>query len=137
MKYTQPFAQQPFVTNLSLLLARIGLAAIFVLSGMNKIQFYDANAQFLASGGLPTFLLPLVIIFELIGGLMILAGSFTQILAIAFAGFSVITAVLYHNNLADQMQFIMFFKNIAMAGGFLALAANGAGKFSIDAKVNK
>ena len=116
------------------LLGRVGLAVIFLLAGMNKIQYYETNAQFLASGGLPAELLPLVIAFELIGAILLVVGYQTRLAALAFAGFSVVTALLYHNNLADQMQFLLFFKNIAMAGGFLVVAAHGAGEFSIDAR---
>lgn len=113
---------------------RIALAAIFLLAGVNKIQYYEGNAQFLASGGLPEFLLPLVILFEIAGALALILGYKVRLVALAFAGFNVVTAALYHNNLADQMQFFMFFKNIAMAGGFLVLAANGAGRYSLDAR---
>lgn len=116
------------------LAGRVGLAAIFALAGMNKIQHYDANAQFLASDGLPAELLPLVILFELVAAAFVIVGFQTRITALALAGFSVVTALLYHSNLGDQMQFLFFFKNIAMAGGFLVLAANGAGKLSIDAR---
>lgn len=116
------------------LIGRIGLAAIFLLAGINKIQYFEANAQFLASGGLPEFLLPFVIAFEIGGALALIAGFQIRLAAIAFAGFSIVTAALYHNNLSDQMQFLLFFKNIAMAGGFLILAANGAGKYSLDAR---
>jgi putative oxidoreductase len=119
------------------LLARVFLAAIFLLAALNKIQYFDGNAQYLASAGLPESLLPLVIAFELIGGLFILAGFLAELTALAFAVFSVVTALLYHNNLGDQMQFLMFFKNIAIAGGFLMLAAKGAGKYSVDNKISK
>ena len=115
------------------LAGRVGLAAIFLLAGINKIQYFEANAQFLASGGLPEFLLPFVIAFEIGGALALIAGFQVRLAAFAFAGFSVVTALLYHNNLADQMQFLMFFKNIAMAGGFLVVVAHGAGQYSIDA----
>ncbi|PAY01894.1 hypothetical protein CKO50_07435 [Pseudoalteromonas sp. HM-SA03] len=117
------------------LFGRVGLSAIFILAVINKIQYFEGNAAYMASSGLPSELLPLVIAFELIGGLFILAGAFTQLTAIVFAGFSIVSALLFHFDLADQMQFLMFFKNIAMAGGFLALAASGAGKFSIDSKL--
>lgn len=125
------------LSNAANLLGRVGLSVIFILAGMNKIQYFEGNAQYLASGGLPEFLLPLVIAFELIGGLFILAGALTQLTAMAFAGFCVVSALVFHNNLADQMQFFMFFKNIAMAGGFLALASTGAGRFSVDHKLAK
>ncbi|WP_416308579.1 DoxX family protein [Neptunicella sp. SCSIO 80796] len=120
------------LSSVASLLGRIGLSAIFILSALNKIQYFEGNAQYLASGGLPEGLLPLVIVFELVSGVFVLAGFFTQITAITLAGFSIVSALLFHFNLGDQIQFIMFFKNIAMAGGFMALAAAGAGKFSLD-----
>ena len=101
---------------------------------MNKIQYYEGNAQYLASGGLPEWLLPVVIAFELVGAAALIIGYRTRLVALAFAAFSVLAAALYHNNLADQMQFLMFFKNIAIAGGFLVVAAHGAGPISVDAR---
>lgn len=114
------------------LLGRIGLAAIFLLAGMNKITNYAGSAQFLASSGLPEQLLPLVIVFEIVGALAIILGFQTRISAFLLAGFCAVTALLYHNNLSNQVQFLMFFKNIGMAGGFLVLSAHGADRFSID-----
>ncbi|MEI5637909.1 MULTISPECIES: DoxX family protein [unclassified Pseudoalteromonas] len=124
----------PFAALLTLL-GRVGLAAIFTLAAVNKIQYYDGNAAYMAASGLPGELLPLVIAFELVGGVFILFGVLTQLTALAFALFSVVSALLFHFDLADQMQFLMFFKNIAMAGGFLALAVSGAGQWSIDHKL--
>jgi len=121
----------PTVADLA---GRIGLAAIFLLAGINKIQNYEGSAQYLAYGGLPESLLPLVILFEVGTALALIAGFQVRLVALTLAGFSVVTAALYHNDLADQIQFIMFFKNIAMAGGFLLLAANGAGRWSLDAR---
>lgn len=115
-----------------LLAGRIGLAAIFILAGLNKIQYFDGNAQYMASAGLPAELLPLVIVLEIGAGALLVTGLLTQLSALLLAGFSVVSGLLFHFNLADQMQFIMFFKNIAMAGGFFALATIGAGKFSLD-----
>ncbi|WP_322618998.1 DoxX family protein [Arenimonas daejeonensis] len=82
--------------------------------------------------GVPGGLLPLVIFAEIVGGLALAAGLFTRWAALGLAVFSVASAFLFHFQLADQMQFINFFKNIAIAGGFLVLAAHGAGKFSVD-----
>jgi putative oxidoreductase len=82
--------------------------------------------------GVPSALLPLVIFAEIAGGLAILSGFLTRWAAIGLAVFSVASAFLFHFELVDQMQFINFFKNVAMAGGFLVLAAHGAGAFSID-----
>lgn len=116
------------------LLGRAGLAAIFLLAGVSKIQAYDGNAAYMASAGIPGELLPLVILFEIGSALAILLGYQTRLCALAVAGFTLLTALMFHNNLADQMQFLMFWKNVAIAGGFLVLAANGAGRYSLDAR---
>lgn len=120
--------------NTSLLLGRLGLSAIFILAGMNKIQNYDGTQAYMSAMGVSPEMLPMVIALEVVGGLLILLGGFTQLLAIALAGFSIVSALLFHLDLGDQMQFILFFKNIAMAGGFMALAASGAGAYSLDVK---
>lgn len=116
------------------LAGRLGLAAIFLLAGINKIQAYEMSAQYMASGGLPGALLPAVIAFEIIGALLLIVGYKTRWIALLFAGFTALTAIMFHNNLGDQVQFQMFFKNIAITGGFLVLAAHGAGKYSLDAR---
>ena len=117
----------------SSLIGRFGLSLIFILSGIAKISAYAGTQQYMAAAGVPGFLLPFVIALEVGGGLAILAGLFTRQAAIALALFSVASALLFHANLADQNQFIHFMKNIAIAGGFLTLAAHGAGAISVDA----
>ena len=86
--------------------------------------------------GVPRDLLPLVIILEVIGVLAIFIGYQTKLVAFLLAGFSIVSAVLFHNNFADQVQATMFMKNIAIAGGFLFLVVNGAGPFSVDNKLS-
>ncbi|MEL7401785.1 MAG: DoxX family protein, partial [Pseudomonadota bacterium] len=75
-----------------------------------------------------------VIAFELLAGLAILIGFQTRLVALAIAGFTLLTALMFHLDFSDQMQFLMFWKNVAIAGGFLVLAANGAGRLSLDAR---
>lgn len=115
------------------LFGRLGLSLIFIISGWGKIAGYAATQQYMEAMGVPGSLLPLVIALELGGGLAILAGGFTRAIALALAAFSLASAVLFHGNLGDATQAIMFWKNVAMAGGFLMLAANGAGALSLDA----
>lgn len=79
-------------------------------------------------------LLPLVILLEVGGGLAIIAGWQTRIISIALAVFTVVAAVIFHNNFSDQMQMIMFMKNVAIAGGFILLAVHGAGGYSLDSR---
>jgi putative oxidoreductase len=115
------------------LLGRAGLSLIFIISGWGKLAGYAATQQYMESMGVPGALLPLVIALELGGGLAILAGAQTRWIAIAIALFSLASAAIFHADFADQMQAISFWKNVAMAGGFLVLAANGPGSLSLDA----
>ncbi len=114
------------------LLGRLGLSLIFIISGWGKIAGYAATQQYMEAMGVPGVLLPLVIALELGGGLAILGGIFTRWFALALAGFSLIAAVIFHGNLGDAMQAILFWKNLAIAGGLLALASSGAGALSFD-----
>ncbi len=119
-----------------LLIARILLALIFILAGLNKFGNIAGTAGYIGSVGLPmgTLLAWGTAIFEVVAGIAILIGFQTKRAAWALAAFCVVSAAIFHNNLGDQMQFILFMKNIAMAGGFLALSAAGAGSLSADAK---
>jgi putative oxidoreductase len=119
------------------LLGRLGLSLIFIISGWGKIAGYAATQGYMASKGVPGELLPLVIALELGGGLAILAGAFTRWTAFALAAFSLVAAVIFHFDFADQMQAISFWKNAAIAGGFLMLAANGPGALSVDARLRR
>ncbi len=114
------------------LVGRLLIAALFVLSGWSKIGGYVATQGYMQSAGVPGALLPLVILLELGGGLAIIAGLFTRPVALLMAGFSILTGLLFHAGSADMTQQIMFLKNLAMAGGFLFLVANGAGRLSLD-----
>ena len=124
------------MNNLSNLVGRFGLSAIFVLSGVAKLGAgYEGTQGYMEAMGVSGGLLPVVIAAEILGGLAVASGFLTRWAALGLAVFSVLSAFLFHFQLADQMQFINFFKNIAIAGGFLVLAAHGAGKFSIDGLV--
>ncbi|MGO8948295.1 MAG: DoxX family protein, partial [Ktedonobacterales bacterium] len=117
---------------------RFLLALLFLLSGLGKLGAYGSTAAYMSATGVPGALLPVVIATEVLGGLAILLGWKTRVVAFLLAGFSLLTAVTFHNKLADQTQMIMFFKNLSIAGGFLLLVANGAGSLSLDRRsVNK
>ena len=128
----------------ALLVARILLSIIFIVAGWGKIGGYEGTAGYMAAMGVPALLLPLVIITELGGGLAILVGFQTRIVAFLLAGFCVISGYLFHlavvtgdpaNAMADMTNQIMWMKNLAIAGGFFALIASGAGAWSVDAKL--
>lgn len=118
--------------KLAMPVGRIMIAFIFVMAGLNKITGYAGTQGYMESVGVPGALLPLVIIVEVLGGLAIIAGWKTRPVALALAGFCVVSAVLFHGNISDQAQMIHVMKNIAMAGGFLFLFANGPGAYSLD-----
>lgn len=119
------------------LLGRLLIATIFVGAGYSKIGGYEATQGYMAAMGVPGALLPLVIFAELGGGLAIVLGFLTRLAALGLAVFSIVSAVIFHGGSADQVQQIMFMKNLAMAGGFLFLVAHGGGRFSLDAKLFK
>lgn len=120
--------------NIADLAGRVLIAALFLVSGAGKLGAYAGTQGYMASHGVPVALLPLVIALELCGGALIVAGLWTRAAALALAGFSILAALLFHANFADQTQQIMFLKNFAIAGGYLLLAANGAGGWSLDAR---
>jgi len=111
---------------------RILISLIFVVSGISKLGNFSGTQGYMESVGVPGMLLPIVIAVELLGGLAVIFGWNTRIAAFLLAGFSLVSAVLFHANFGDQMQMIMFMKNLALAGGFLMIVALGAGPWSID-----
>lgn len=122
--------------KISQFVARLFMGQIFLLSGIFKISGYEGTQGYMDAMGVPGMLLPLVILLEAGGGLAIIAGWQTKLVSIALAAFTVVAAVIFHNNFSDQMQMIMFMKNIAIAGGFILLAVHGAGGYSLDSRRN-
>src|SRR5947199_9236130 len=114
--------------------ARLLMAQIFILSGWSKLTGYSGTQSYFTSLGLPGALLPLVILVELGGGLALLFGFKARWAAAALAIFTLVSALIFHTNFADQMQLINFMKNLAMTGGLLMFIKYGAGRPSIDAK---
>lgn len=111
---------------------RLLLALIFVVAGAGKITSYAGTQGYMESMGVPGVLLPVVIVLELLGGLAIIAGWQTRVIAFLLAGFSIVSAIIFHGNIADSMQQIQFLKNLGLAGGMLILVAQGAGAYSLD-----
>ena len=114
------------------LISRILLGLIFVLAGFGKLMDPAGNAGYVALGGLPGFFVWPAMALELLGGIALIIGFKARWVALALAGFSLLAAVLYHNNFADQVQMIMFLKNLAIAGGLLMVYVHGAGKYAVD-----
>lgn len=118
--------------KVSQFVARLFLGHIFLLAGISKISAYEGTQGYMDAMGVPGMLLPLVILLEVGAGLAIITGWKTLWAAIALAVFTVVSAVIFHNDFGDQMQMIMFMKNIAISGGLMLLAVHGAGAYSLD-----
>jgi putative oxidoreductase len=123
------------MNNASLLIARIFLGHIFLLAGINKIGAYEGTQGYMESMGVPGELLFLVIVLEIVGGLAVILGWQVRWASWALAAFTIVAGLIFHGSFDDQMQSIQFMKNVAIAGGFLALATAGAGAYSVEAVI--
>jgi len=121
-------------TDTIALIGRIFLAVLFLLSGLSKLGAPAATQAYIAAMGLPAPVLAYVgaTAVELIGGVLLIVGFRVRTVAAGMAVFTLLTAVFFHANFADQNQMIHFMKNIAIIGGLLQIAAFGAGRFALD-----
>ncbi len=120
--------------NAMALLARIFLAAIFVLSGLHKITDPGGTQGYMSAMGMPAtgFFLVGAIVLELAGAASLLLGYWTRVGASLLIVFMIPATLIFHTNFADPIQFIMFMKNTAMTGGLLYVLAYGPGGLSLD-----
>jgi putative oxidoreductase len=121
------------------LAGRILIGLLFLMGSIGKVVAPAATQGYIAAMGLPA---PAAAYFgsmsvELIGSLLLIVGFQTRIAASGMAVFTLLTAVFFHRNFADQNQMIHFLKNMAIMGGLLQVAAFGAGKFSLDRHLGK
>lgn len=130
--------QAPFA-----LLARLLMVALFLPAGINKIGGFEGTAGYIASVGLPFPSLgaAIAVVVEIVAPLLLLVGLQTRWAALVLAVFTLAASVFFHNFWAmpaeqQFMQQLMFMKNIGVVGGLLAIAAFGAGAFSLDARRN-
>ena len=123
------------MSNILDLVGRIFISLVFLLSGINKIGNQEGTIQWMESLGMPGIFLIPAIILELVAPILIMIGYKVKISAALLSIFCVTTAVIFHNDFSNQMQFISFMKNIALAGGFLFIVVNGAKDFSLDKKL--
>jgi len=129
------------VQDSAALIGRILLALIFIISGYGKITGYAGTAGYMASKGLPmvALLLPLTILVELGGGLLIALGWKARWAAAVIFLFLIPVTLVFHNPVGldpaqAQQQMINLLKNVSIMGGMLGLFAFGPGGFSLDAR---
>ena len=123
--------------DVGVLVARILMPILFITAGWGKITGYAGTQQYMEAMGVPGFLLPLTILLEFGGGLAVLFGFLTRTTALFTAGFTLLTAFIFHSNFAEGVNSLMFMKNLTIAGGYLLLGITGPGAFSIDRVLNK
>lgn len=123
--------------HFALLLGRFLIAAIFVLEGLQKVANYEGTRIFMSVLGVPTTALPLVVLLEVVGGVCLVLGVFTRVLSLLFMGFCLMTALFFHTDFSHPIEFESFFKNFAIAGGFLFLYVSGPGDYSVSHWYNR
>lgn len=118
--------------------ARLLMSLIFIMAGWGKLTGYSGTVGYFASIGLPfpALVTPLVILIELGGGLALLLGLKTRVVAAILAAFSVGSALIAHTNFTDPNQMNNFLKNLAMAGGYLLFVKYGAGSPALDDRLD-
>ena len=126
------FASFSVFSDIAALAARLLVASLFVPEGWGKINGYVDTQSYMAQFGVEPRLLPLVIALEFGGGLALALGAATRPLALAIGVFSLLAALVFHEG-ADYSEVLEFRKDFAIAGGLFALAALGAGAWSLDA----
>ena len=116
-------------------LGRMFLSALFLIEGINKIFYYEETIQYMENFDVAEYLAIPAIILEILFPLLLIIGYQTKIAALVIALFTIVVAIIFHTNFDDHMQFITFFKDIAIAGGLIIIFVNGPGRSSLDYKL--
>jgi putative oxidoreductase len=114
---------------------RFLLAAIFIMSGLSKLNDPQGTQQYMEAMGMTSamaFFFWSAVVIELGGGLALLLGLFTRFAATMLVLFMIPTTWIFHTNFADPNQVIHFLKNLAIMGGLLYAGVFGAGPLSVD-----
>ncbi|HEV7163904.1 MAG: DoxX family protein [Gammaproteobacteria bacterium] len=126
--------QNAMMQNLLMLVGRVMLAAMMFWSGYGRLMSYASIHNYVADWGVPHAFKPLLVIWEVGGGLLLVTGAYTRAAALALALFCILSGFFVHLHDDDVLQLIDFMKNMALTGGFLYVAATGAGDWSLGKK---
>ncbi len=108
-----------------LFIGRVCIAGVFIYDATLMVRFQAENIAFMGQFGVPGLLLYPTAAFQFFAGLAIVLGVWLRPVALAFAGFCLLTAIVFHRNFVDGGELIQFGKDLGLAGGFLFLAATG------------
>lgn len=120
------------MSNLIDFSARILISVLFLISAYNKIFNIESSMDWMSGYGVPGILIYPTILLEILLPVMIIIGYKVRIAAGLLSIFCLLTAFIFHFDFADQIQFILFLKNIGLAGGFLFIVVNGTKEWSLD-----
>jgi len=127
---TRTYPAQPYL----MVAARVLMAAIFFLSGLSKLGAIEPTRAYMVSMHVSGVLVWPTLLFEIGSAILLIVGYQIRVFAVLLAAFCMVTALIFHSQFGDQIQMIMFLKNVSMAGGFILLACVGAGSLSFDAR---
>ena len=113
-------------------LGRILLSSLFLIEGVRKFFFQEETIMYMEDYGVPEILFFPSIILEILCPILLIIGYKTRFSASIMALFTLTVALIFHTNFDNQMELIIFLKDIAIAGGFLIIAANEPKICSID-----
>lgn len=111
---------------------RILLSSLFLIEGVRKFFFQEETIMYMEDYGVPEILFFPSIILEILFPILLIIGYKTRFSASIMALFALTVALIFHTNFDNQMELIIFLKDIAIAGGFLIIAANEPKICSID-----
>ena len=111
---------------------RILLSILFLIEGFRKFLFQEETIMYMVDYGVPEILFFPSLILEILFPIFLIIGYKTRFSASIMALFTLTVALIFHTNFDNQMESIMFLKDIAIAGGFLIIAANEPKICSID-----
>ena len=120
------------MSNLIDFLARVLISVLFLISAYNKIFNIESSMNWMSGYEVPGILIYPTILLEILLPVMIIIGYKVRIAAGLLSIFCLLTAFIFHFDFADQIQLILFLKNIGLAGGFLFIVVNGTKEWSLD-----
>ena len=113
-------------------LGRILLSTLFLIEGVRKFLFQEETIMYMEEYGVPEILFFPSLILEILFPILLIIGYKTRISALIMALFTLTVAIIFHTDFQNQMELIIFLKDIAIAGGLLIIAANEPKIYSID-----
>jgi len=117
-------------------LGRIFLSVLFLSEGVGKIFNYESAIEYMENFNVPGYLLTPAIIIDILFPILLIIGYRTKLSALVLSLYTIILALIFHTDFSNQIELVSFLKNFAIAGGFLIIFVNGAGKYSVDYKLN-